>query len=159
MSKLHYLTAITTGVLAVAVFFLDSHGVPSDSTEVAYASRGEALDAQLEIVKRAIEDLCELADELIAGRRDLADVPAQFRDLSAGRPVADILQLVYPGATPGERYCRQVIWYAEGALDGRPDRDQVLARLAGELNEVVAGGGRLPDHSGSEPTAAVCGGR
>jgi hypothetical protein len=160
MSKSHYLAAIATGVLAAAVVVLDSHRVtPSDGLGLAYASRGESPDAQLEAVNRAIEARCQLADELIAGRRRLPEVAARFRDLSAGRVVADVVQLTYPGATPGEQYCRQVIWYAEAALEGRPDRDQVLARLAVELDEVVAAGGRLPDRGGSEATVAACGGR
>lgn len=159
MSKAHYLAAAATTALAAAVVGLDGRRPPASDQSGYAAADGGDLDGQIDIVRRAIAARCELADELISGRRGLADVAARFRDLSAGRVVAGVVQLAYPGATPGERYCRQAIWYAQGALDGRPDRDRVLARLETELHQVVAAGGRLPGGSTMATSTGAGGGR
>jgi hypothetical protein len=86
------------------------------------------------LIQKNLEAKDEVAREVIAGRMTLAEAAARFRTIDASRPPHLPVHLdVVPGSSDEERICRQVIAYVENNLEGRPDRDAVLARLEADL--------------------------
>jgi hypothetical protein len=89
-----------------------------------------------------------VAEEAAAGRLTLLEAAARFRDLDADLPEEQrrALRLALPAGSDEERSCRQVLYYVEASLRGRPDGPAALGRLKAQLDEALASGDlRLPD--------------
>ena len=85
-----------------------------------------------------------ITENVISGRIPLLVGAARFQDLYARRPPNPFcvpkVQL-FPGASEGERLCRQIIQWVKMRLDKDPSRDQVVARLTADLHAHLAGQG------------------
>ena len=148
MSRSHQLTSVAAVVVVVAAAALVSGGGDVAPVVPAFDAAGpDEWDARLADVSRRTAAKSALVAELIDERRSLADVAAEFRRMSTGGATDSMVHYVYAGSTPGERYCRQVLAYAEVALAGHPNRARIQTRLVEELDHVRAAGGRLPDVS------------
>ena len=82
-----------------------------------------------------------ITEQVIDGRLSLLEGAAHFRAVYARRPANPYCvpkPQLFPGASEGERLCRQVIQWVRMRLADHPSRDQVLSRLARELEETLA---------------------
>jgi hypothetical protein len=85
-----------------------------------------------------------LAAEVIDGRLSLPEAAARFLALDENDPEFNwtAFRLYVPGRSDDERYCRQVIRYVEGQLQGRTAVEPGLAeRLEAELQDLLDRGG------------------
>jgi hypothetical protein len=130
-----------TGLAAVAVFAAEPADIDEEQPAIAEVKTPpDGYDALLAEVRRRSAIKRDLVDELIAGRRRLADVAAVFEAMDADRPGHILMVRHYPGATARERYSRVVIGHVAAALRHDPRWPAVRDRLAAELAEVAAGG-------------------
>jgi hypothetical protein len=96
--------------------------------------RGVVLEAETRATRGRIAAKLALIDELVAGRVTLAHVAAEFRGLNVAYPNFFVnMRMLYPGLPDDELLCRNVIDYCAGALEHRPERTAVLARLEDEF--------------------------
>ncbi|HMC89155.1 MAG TPA: hypothetical protein VKI17_06390 [Gemmataceae bacterium] len=82
-----------------------------------------------------------ITENVISGRMTLLQGAARFQGVYARRPqnpfcVAKVQ--LFPGASEGERLCRQIIQWVKMRLEKDPSRDQVVARLTTELHAHLA---------------------
>jgi hypothetical protein len=128
-------------LVAAAVIYL----APADEVAEPVAPANDEFPQRLAAASLRAATRRALVDELIAGRRRLADVAARFKALNSGCSARFEAVRRWPEATDGERYSRDVILFVETMLpDADPGRSAVLARLDAELAEVIATGGQLP---------------
>ncbi|MFO0824289.1 MAG: hypothetical protein U0792_14445 [Gemmataceae bacterium] len=102
-------------------------------------ARGSELDQIKSDLRHRIELKNMLVSELLAGRRGLADVTAQFLSLNqAHEEYMSVIHTQYSGATDTEKTARNVIGYAAINLGdcGPIQRAMILARLECELCEM-----------------------
>src|SRR5262245_1705481 len=123
---------------------LDFWSVPELQDRIARQRRHRVmLDVEDEIVLRRIARKEALVQELLAGRMGLLETAAWFRELNAERP--DYLPMIrnaFPGSTDDERYCRNVIYYAQSYLNASGASDSAaVERLHAELARCSARGG------------------
>jgi hypothetical protein len=147
LSSLALALALVPG-LAAAVG-LDLWNVPAALGAMGKAAELDGrLDEELQAVqlRRALKD--EAAEDVVAGRLTLVEAAAQFRrlDADASEGYRRAWVVMARGVPDEERYCRQVLDYAEVELRDRTDGPAVLAGLNRQLEEALAGGDlRLPD--------------
>ncbi len=134
-----FVLALTVAA-AVAVFAAR----PDGGDEPAPDEADDGAAALLADAKRRCAAKRELVEELVAGRRTLAEVAARFAALDADRPGYGPPTWFHPDAPPAERYCRLVISHVEAVLRGDYRRRAVLARLDAELAAAVAARGKSP---------------
>jgi hypothetical protein len=103
----------------------------------------ERLEGEVQATLRRAAAKEEVAGEAVAGRLTLFEAAARFRDLDA-----DVTEdyrrgwrHLNEGSSDEERYCRQVLAYAEVALRDRTDDQTVLERLEAQLDQALARGG------------------
>jgi hypothetical protein len=117
------------------------------------AERLERLTTDFDAMARRQETLRHLAAEVVEGRlglRDAADV-VRLEDVRSPRHLRMHVEYL-PGRTEEERYCRSVLGHVRALLEGDPRAPAALARLEGELDDLVQG--RL-----GPPRRTVLGGR
>ena len=117
------------------------------------AERLERLTTDFDVMARRQEVLRHLAAEVVEGRMGLRDAADVVRLEDVRSPAHLRMHVEYlPGRTEEERYCRSVLAHVRGLLDGDPRAPAALARLEGELEDLVRG--RL-----GPPRRVVLGGR
>jgi hypothetical protein len=106
--------------------------------------RGAAVLARINARQEVVRDLCD-------GRLTLLEAAARFRALNAtaGATARRAAQDIYPGASEGERICRQVIGHVRTHLEEQsPGRGETVTRaLEEELRARLEADGtvRLPE--------------
>jgi hypothetical protein len=126
--------------LAAAVG-LDLWNVPAALNALGRESELERrLDEQGRAVRRRMAAKDEVAREAVKGRLTLLEAAARFRDLDADAPEAYRRgwRFLAEGSSDEERYCRQVLGYAERALHGRPGQAAALRRLEAQRDRAWA---------------------
>jgi hypothetical protein len=107
--------------------------------------RGEALDGRDERVRRCLEAKTQITDEVLAGRRGLAEAAEAFREVNERLKGGDSGARRDPFADDEEAVYRNVIAWVRGRTSDDPQRQAaVVARLEEELQqfqEASAGGG------------------
>jgi hypothetical protein len=134
---------------------LDWRGAVDAYRQIGEAREKEAeMDRQIEAVSRRMHIKHQITRDLIAGRRSLLEAAAWF--CHAGKVLPGLIPdpLPFPGATPEEKYCRQVLCWVRTVLAqeaGCYPRGRA-EQLGRELEEHLArpGGLRLPPISGGE---------
>lgn len=101
--------------------------------------RGEHLERQSKTVFQRLEARYRVIETLHAGRIDLREAAARFRDLTplVSEGYREIFRRVHGGRSDEERWCRQVIQYLR---DGRPDHPGHAAQaqqLEAELQDYL----------------------
>jgi hypothetical protein len=147
LSSLTLALALVPG-LAAAVG-LDLWNVPAALNSLREAAEIDGrLDEDLLAVQLRMALKDEAAEDVAAGRLTLVEAAAQFRrlDADASEGYRQGWRLLAEGDSDEERYCRQVLNYAEVALRDRAAAADVLAGLNRQLEEALARGHlRLPD--------------
>jgi hypothetical protein len=101
--------------------------------DVEWDRRIGAVDRRMALKQTAMQ-------ELIEGRRKLADVAAFFEEVDRGDPTAlRGLQLFHTGKSDKERRYRQVLYWAESVLNDVPPQkgERILRRLRAELDDLL----------------------
>lgn len=130
------------GVLACAVAVRCDRQGGEEPNPAGAQSRRRELDRQLEATHARREARHRLAGELIEGRLTLAEATDEFMRLNREEPnTAANIHLMFPGADERQSTARQVLIYAEDALEERRDltpeaRRRVLERLEAELRKM-----------------------
>jgi hypothetical protein len=115
---------------------------------------GEAaeLERERQLLLERTATFYQLEKDLADGRLTLVQAAAIFRDLDRERrvpPEIEKLRPLFPGASDGERLCRQLIHIVKSGLElEAPARvAEVVERLEAELQELLARDGnvRLPE--------------
>src|SRR4051794_10480749 len=114
-THLAWLVLFVTGVAAVALFQAGPEDADDLPAGAVVDAAPDGLDDQLAEVKRRAVIKRALVDDLIAGRRRLAEAAARFEDMDADRPGHILAVRHHGGATAAERYCRVVIAHVDGA--------------------------------------------
>jgi hypothetical protein len=135
-----------TCFLGGALFCLEEGKAPDISPPGATAERGFPLDFEvgrradlekrLECVRHIISLQEQIVSNLTLGKLSVADAAAQFRELEKMTPGANhgFFQRVFPGASDGERYCRQVIDRAVlSDTSNPPEHEALRSRLETEF--------------------------
>jgi hypothetical protein len=149
---------LALSALAAVVFFspglaaavgLDLWNVPGALGAMGQAAElDRRLDEELQVAQLHMALKDEVTEDVVAGRLTLVEAAAQFRTLDACAPEEYRRGWVVlaRGVPDEERYCRQVVDYAEQALRDRADGPAVLAGLKRQLEEALAHGDlRLPE--------------
>ncbi len=98
--------------------------------------RGESLDDRDERVRRCLEAKMRITDELLAGRRNLAEAAEAFREVSERVKGDDTLPERYRFADE-EAVCRNVIEWARHRTEDDPQHQSaVVGRLEEELRQL-----------------------
>ena len=151
MSKFLRLAALVSclGVLVLGAIALDpdgpllssfwgcSAGRPSLAEEIAQRER---LDRLQEATLRRLNAIEQIAEEVIARRRSLAEAMEQFRALDQEWPQFGLgaEKAKALGISEDEWVGRRVIGWVRTVLDGRPDEAAaVVGRLEKELQELL----------------------
>jgi hypothetical protein len=139
------LGVLVLGAIAVAPngpllssFWGCSAGRPSLAEEIAQRER---LDRLQEATLRRLNAIEQIAEEVIARRRSLAEAMEQFRALDQEWPQfnVDAEKAKALGISEDEWVGRRVIGWVRTVLDGRPDEAAaVVGRLEKELQELLA---------------------
>jgi hypothetical protein len=99
------------------------------------------------VVLQRIEKKGRVIEELFAGELTLLEAAAWFRHLNDNPPdhPCKYFRRLTPGASDGEKACRQVVATARHALYPRPcpRRMEVVARLERELEALTVGGAAI----------------
>ena len=96
--------------------------------------RASSLATDGAAVLARIREKNTIAEELIAGRSDLARAAARFRELHAGNAnYLALLRIARPALSDDELVCRNVIDYCATRLQGRAEQTAVINRLEQEL--------------------------
>jgi hypothetical protein len=106
--------------------------------------QGAIKDRIQEKLQRQNEIKIAVIRNLLDGRTTLLQTASAFRSINEQSPVPRPPMMEFPGATPEERVCREVIRWVETNLDGRdPD---LVKRLEEELECRLSepGGLQLP---------------
>lgn len=110
---------------------------PSGIKILAPASRSSRMALQ------RIENKMRIIQNLLDGELTLLEAAAWFRFLNENPPEHRVdISNFWPGASDGEKACRQVIGFARAKLvqtTSASDADATLARLEDELNQHLAG--------------------
>jgi hypothetical protein len=126
---------------------LDLWTLPAAQAKVeSELRRGDDLDAQLAEAHQRIGAKQEVVSDVIAGRVDLPEAAARFRDLTPpSSDAARYLRTAYAGASDDERFCRAVIQWVRVTLQtrSRAEVDRTAARLEAELQERLGRDGRI----------------
>jgi hypothetical protein len=127
---------------------LDECGPPEVRQQLAAErQRGTLLDRRQEVVRRRLDAKNEVVGQLLDRRLTLAEAAAWFKSLNespADCPAA--WHGEFPGASEGERLCRQVIsWvHAELAQQSASQAEAVCGRLEDELQALLRRDGTVP---------------
>jgi hypothetical protein len=159
--------ALTSVLVLLGAFFLTysepgDHGRGAGGRATPYRAVAEALDRlgkldrerkETDVANRRRE---EVLGAVIEGRCSLPEAAAHFGELNRSMSGFhwENFRRFYPGASDGERYCRQVIRHVACRLEGRPDQGEaVVRRLEAELEECLRRGPvRLPaEEEGATP--------
>jgi hypothetical protein len=130
--------------LAAAVG-LDFWNVPAALDAIGQAAESDRrIDEEILATQMRMDRREEVTEDVVAGRLTLVEAAAWFRrlDADAAEAYRRGWRRVTEGGSDEERYCRQVLNYAELALRGRADAADVLAGLNRQLEE--APGPRRP---------------
>jgi hypothetical protein len=115
--------------------------------------RGDRLDTLREAAARCIEGKRRTVAEVLAGRADLLQAAAAFRDWQGTVPCYDwdVLYQAFPGNSKEESLCLAVIFQVEQDLENRPSECATWgAKLRTQLRlHLERGTLRLPDRTGS----------
>jgi hypothetical protein len=98
--------------------------------------RGEQLATRREAMLRSIEGKDRAAADLVAGRADLLEAAAVFRDLQQDVPGHDreAFRVAFPGRSEEESLCLAVIHHVEKAFDDMPGEQAAwVAELQSQL--------------------------
>jgi hypothetical protein len=99
--------------------------------------RAALLDAETRATRARIDAKLALVDDLVAGRVTLSHAADEFGKLNAVYPsFFDSVRLLHPDVPDDLVVCRHVIDYCAAALEHRPERTAVLARLEDEFEAV-----------------------
>jgi len=128
---------------------LDLWNVPAavDALEQE-AQLDDRLDGEVQAALRRTVAKSQVAGEAVEGRLTLFEAAARFRDLDADatEDYRRAWRATVGGSSDEERYCRQVLGYAELVLRDRSDDPAALGRLKAQLDQALARGDlRLPD--------------
>lgn len=97
-------------------------------------ARAAALAAEGAVVMARMREKSAIAEELIAGRTDLAGAAARFRELHSGDPkYMELLRVAHLSLSDDELIGRNVIDYCATLLHGRAEQSAVLDRLEREF--------------------------
>jgi hypothetical protein len=142
--------ALVLSVLAVALYLfpgpaarlgLDFWTLPANVGSIGEEGQREGqLGAECQAAWRRNEAKNKVAREAAEGRLTLLEAAARFRDLDADAPEAYRRgwRFLAEGSSDEERYCRQVLGYAERALHGRPGQAAALRRLEAQRDRAWA---------------------
>ncbi len=102
--------------------------------------RLERLTTDFGAMARRQEFLRCLAADVVEGRLSLRDAGEAVRREDVSSPPHLRMHIEnLPGGTEEERYCRSVLGHVRALLDGDPRGPATLARLEGEVEDVVQG--------------------
>jgi hypothetical protein len=110
--------------------------------------RSETLARQEQRVWQILEAKFQMVEDVRAGRINLTEAAARFRDLRnpAIDPQGMLFRLLYKGRSDDERWCRQVIGFVRGGSSTQRGLSSVADRLEAELAQDLANGElRLPE--------------
>lgn len=96
------------------------------------AAKGEAIDDLVRGARAASEQKARVVKDLIAGRIDLTEASARYRDLP-GPDCRAAIRASFPGRSDEESRRRMIVDHVRHALPGRPGAEGLLARLEEEL--------------------------
>jgi hypothetical protein len=115
---------------------------PVAAYEEALTRKAE-LDDRAEAVRRCYAAKLATVRDVADGRITLLQAATRFHDADDGVFVYDPLKLNhYPGRTPLERRCREVLAWVQGILRNRPEeRAVVLPPLNAQFEEYLRRGG------------------
>jgi hypothetical protein len=120
-------------------------GAPPANKMEGEAEREARLERQLQAVRKRTEAKWQVVRQLLAGRLTLREAAARFGALNDEPADCPCRDDHFPGATRGERLCRQVIaWVREEAREGQAEAAEAAACLEAELEALLARGARLP---------------
>lgn len=138
-------------VMALMAMCMDQGSKPSFTFQPAAVVSADNDEASLEACQTALlvfkQDWAakeRIIENVISGRMPLLVGAARFQDLYARRPPNPFCvpkTQLFPGASEGERLCRQIIQWVKMRLEKDPSRDQVVARLTAELRARLASQG------------------
>jgi hypothetical protein len=123
----------------------------------AEAERLKKLERELGETDAATRRRAEVVSAVIEGRCPLPEAAAHFLELNRGLSCFrwEDFRRFYPGATEGERCCRQVIRHVACHLEDEPDGGAaVVRRLEAELEEYLRRGPVLTP--GAEEASPPC---
>src|SRR6266849_2254012 len=108
--------------------------LPDIFSQIAAAEQlGVELEDKSAALHRANATKLDVAREVLAGRMTLADAVACYRDIHEHLPLAwETIRRNYPGNTDEERWCLNVLSWAQSAAGDQPDQLETLARLDAE---------------------------
>jgi hypothetical protein len=149
--------ALTAVVLLLAALVLTGPwgGTATYRTVAEELARLERLERELGETGAATRRRAEVVEAVIEGRCPLREAAADFLELNRGLSLFrwEDFRRYYPGATDGERCCRQVIRYVACRLEDRPGRGAaVVRRLEAELEERLRRGPVLLPGDEEAPT-------
>jgi hypothetical protein len=124
---------------------LDLWTLPAAQAKVeSELRRGDDLDVQLAEAHQRLGAKQEVVSDVIAGRLDLPEAAARFRDVTPPDALR-YLRTSYAGASDDERFCRAVIQWVHATLRARSraEADRTAARLEAELQERLGRDGRI----------------
>jgi hypothetical protein len=97
----------------------------------------QELDVKCRAVLGRVAMKSKIAEELLAGKLDLRQAGAAFRDLNAeSEHLLPQMLRAYPGASADECHCRNVISYAGNGIRTKQERDRIMAELEQELERM-----------------------
>jgi hypothetical protein len=100
----------------------------------ATVAHNQALAARDDTILRRLTIKEDLIAELIAGRANLADVTARFREMNADEPAyQEVMRALVPGDTDLERSARNVIDYATPRVTDPAARAALSRRVVAEF--------------------------
>ena len=131
----------------VSVPGLDGSG-PSDAGRQMEAERQRAalLDRRNEVVSRRLDAKNVVVGQLLDGRMTLAEAAAWFKALNESpADCPAVAHGEFPGASEGERLCRQVIGWAQAERAGQSasQAEATNARLEEELQTLLGRDGTV----------------
>lgn len=98
-------------------------------------TRSDDLDVRLRDTMRRFAAKDELIVDVIAGRINLCQASLACRELyTPAEPILLSLRRHHPAGTNDELFARHVIYNVGLVLNGKPERETVLARLNAELS-------------------------
>jgi hypothetical protein len=110
--------------------------------------QGRQLDAISASICRRRELKEQLVRRMLAGELTLLETTAHFARINREMPyLADRGNSIFPGSTPEEKLCWQVISWADGILTDHPAHDAIVGGFEAELAEHLLADGcvQLPD--------------
>jgi hypothetical protein len=102
--------------------------------------RAAEMDRQLAVLGRRLDVKERIAARVVRGEMTLLQASAWFRALNETSEYPDDYRRVFPGASDGERLCRQVIGWARSRarIQSESLAAEVEARLEGDLRKHLA---------------------